>query len=54
MSEASARTVNTVFHADLSNAHPGEDYWVSVAGSRIPLVPHTPASLKAAHDAAHI
>jgi hypothetical protein len=52
MSELSVRTVNTVFHADLSDAHPGEDYWISVAGQRIPLAPHTPASLAAAHAAA--
>jgi len=39
------RRINTVFHADLSDAHPGEDYWVSVQGKRIPLVPHTPESL---------
>lgn len=52
MSQASVRTLNTVFHADLSDAHPGEDYWVSVAGRRVPLVPHTPASLAAAHAAA--
>ena len=25
-------TLNTVFHTDLSDAHQGEDYWVSVAG----------------------
>jgi len=52
MSQASGRTLNTLFHADLSDAHPGEDYWVSVAGQRIPLVPHTPESLAAAHAAA--
>jgi hypothetical protein len=52
MSELSVRTLNTVFHADLSDAHPGEDYWISVAGQRIPLAPHTPASLAAAHAAA--
>ena len=52
MSELSVRTLNTVFHADLSDAHPGEDYWISVAGQRILLAPHTPASLAAAHAAA--
>ena len=45
-------TIKTVFHADLSDAHAGEDYWVSAAGRRIRLVPHTPASLAAAHAAA--
>lgn len=38
---AQAAMLNTMFHADLSDAHPGEDYWVSVAGKRIPMVPHT-------------
>ena len=37
-------TLKTVFHADLSDAHPGEQYWVSVAGKRYPLVPHTETS----------
>jgi hypothetical protein len=41
--------LNTHFHADLSDAHPGEDYWVSVAGKRYPLVPHTQETLSAAH-----
>jgi hypothetical protein len=44
--------LNAVFHADLSDAHPGEDYWLSVAGRRIPMVPHTPATLNAALSAA--
>lgn len=33
--------MKTVFHADLSDAHPGEDYWVHAHGKRHPLVPHT-------------
>jgi hypothetical protein len=33
--------LNTQFHADLSDCHQGEDYWISVAGKRIPMVPHT-------------
>jgi len=45
-------TVNAIFHADLSDAHPGEDYWVSVAGKRIPMIPHTEESLAAALAAA--
>jgi len=48
MSQASRRSINTVFHADLSDAHPGEDYWVSVSGRRVPLVPHTAETLAAA------
>ncbi len=35
----------TLFHADLSDAHPGEDYWVSVAGRRHRLIPHDERSL---------
>jgi hypothetical protein len=49
MSQTAARMLHTQFHADLSDAHPGEDYWVSVAGKRHPLVPHTPETLSAAH-----
>lgn len=49
---ADAKIVNTMFHADLSDAHQGEDYWVSVAGKRIPMVEHTEASLAAAFAAA--
>lgn len=44
MTTSPAQTVKTVFHADLSDAHPGEQYWVSVAGKRHPLVPHTAQS----------
>lgn len=47
-SAASDRKLHTTFHADLSDAHPGEDYWVSVAGKRIPMVPHTQETLAAA------
>lgn len=46
------KMLNTMFHADLSDAHPGEDYWVSVAGKRILLVPHTEETLAQAHAAA--
>src|SRR6516225_7131247 len=49
MSQTTARMLHTQFHADLSDAHPGEDYWVSVAGKRYPLVPHTQETLNAAH-----
>jgi hypothetical protein len=52
MSQSTARPLNTVFHVDLTDAHAGEDYWVSVAGQRVPLAPHTPATLAAAHAAA--
>ncbi len=34
----------TVFHADLSQAYDGEDYWVRAAGGNHPLQPHTDAS----------
>ncbi|MGA2738971.1 MAG: hypothetical protein ABSG65_16155 [Bryobacteraceae bacterium] len=34
----------TIFHADLSDAFPGEDYWLVVGGDQIPLVPHTDAT----------
>ena len=37
--------MNTVFHADLSDAHPGEDYWVHANGKRHRLVPHTTETL---------
>lgn len=37
----SIKTVKTVFHADLSDGHADEQYWVSVAGKRYPLVRHT-------------
>jgi hypothetical protein len=33
-----------VFHADLSDAHPGESYWVRAANGNHPLVPHTDES----------
>jgi hypothetical protein len=46
-----ARMLHTMFHADLSDMHPGEDHWISVAGQRIPLVPHTETTLKAASAA---
>lgn len=47
-----ARILQTLFHADLSDAHPEEDHWISVGGKRIPLVPHTAETLAAAHAAA--
>ena len=37
--------VRTVFHADLSDAHPGEDYWIHAGGKRYPLVAHTADTL---------
>jgi len=42
-----------MFHADLSDAHPDEDHWISVAGQRIPLVPHTDATLNEAMATGH-
>ncbi len=44
--------ISTQFHADLSDAPAGEDHWVSVAGKRIPLVPHTDETRAAAFAAA--
>ncbi|MES2932998.1 MAG: hypothetical protein V4805_05865 [Pseudomonadota bacterium] len=40
--------MKTVFHADLRDAHPGEDYWLQACGHRYPLVPHTEQSRAAA------
>ena len=37
--------VPTVFHADLSDAHPGEEYWLHALGRRHALVAHTARSL---------
>src|SRR4051794_20592398 len=37
--------MRTVYHADLSDALAGEDYWVHARGKRYPLVPHTPETL---------
>ncbi|MDD5266974.1 MAG: hypothetical protein PHO08_07580 [Methylococcales bacterium] len=39
--EAIRPMMKTVFHADLSDAHPGEEYWVHANGKRHKLVPHT-------------
>jgi hypothetical protein len=49
MSQQPVRMLQTLFHADLTDQHDGEDYWVSVAGKRYPLVPHTAETLAAAH-----
>jgi hypothetical protein len=49
MSQQTTRMLHTHFHADLSDGHTGEDYWVSVTGKRYPLVPHTQETLSAAH-----
>jgi len=43
--------MKTVFHADLSDAHAGEDYWVQACGKRYPLVPHTDQTRAAAKAA---
>jgi hypothetical protein len=37
--------METVFHADLSDAHPGEDYWLHAHGKRYEFVAHTAESL---------
>ena len=37
----SGETVQTVFHADLSDGFPGEDYWLVVGNERIPMQVHT-------------
>jgi hypothetical protein len=44
--------MQTVYHADLSDAHPGEDYWLNALGKRYEFVPHTPESLDALKSAA--
>lgn len=33
--------IQTTFHADLSDAYPGEDYWVRANNANHPLKPHT-------------
>ncbi|MCF6299919.1 MAG: hypothetical protein L3J52_02200 [Proteobacteria bacterium] len=43
----SIKTVSTIFHADLSDAHSGEDYFIAHAGKRIKLVAHDKESLAA-------
>ncbi|BDV40332.1 hypothetical protein [Methylocystis bryophila] len=40
------KRLQTIFYADLSDAHPEEDHWVSVAGQRYPLEPFKPEGLK--------
>ena len=34
-------TMKAVFHADLSDAYPGEDYWVRANNANHPLIPHS-------------
>jgi len=49
------KTMRTVFHADLSDAHPGEDYWLVARGRRHRLIPHTADSrAKARAGAPHL
>jgi hypothetical protein len=43
--------VRTQFHLDLSDAFPGEEYWVNAWGKKHPVVPHT-AETRAAAKAA--
>lgn len=40
--------MKTVYHADLRDAHPDEDYWLHACGRRYPLIPHTAQSRSAA------
>jgi hypothetical protein len=44
--------MRTIFHADLSDAHPGEEYWLHAFGKRHSLVPHTEESRALARVAA--
>jgi hypothetical protein len=37
--------MHTVFHADLSDAHPGEEYWLHAMGKKYALIAHTPETL---------
>ena len=37
-------TMKCIFHADLSDAHPGEEYWLQACGRRYKLIPHTKES----------
>jgi hypothetical protein len=47
-------TMKTVFHADLSDAHAGEDDWVQACGRRYPLIAHTEQTRAAAKVASPI
>ena len=40
--------MKTVYHADLRDAHEGEDYWLHACGKRYPLVAHTDETRAAA------
>ena len=46
--QAAAPTMKTVFHIDLSDAHPGEEYYLHACGKRHTLVAHTPDSRRRA------
>lgn len=53
--QAKPKLMRTVFHADLSDGHDGEEYWVQVCGKRYSLVAHTDASRQQArNDAPHL
>lgn len=43
--QPSLKMMQTVFHVDLSDAHPGEDYWLHAHGKRYEVVEHTSESL---------
>lgn len=47
-SDGKRPVVQTVFQLDLSDAFPGQDYWVKAAGKRHPVFPHTKESRAAA------
>ena len=39
------KTMRTVFHVDLSDAHPGEEHWLSALGEQYEFAEHTPETL---------
>lgn len=48
----SPQRVKVIYHADLRDAHPDEDYWLVACGRHYPLVPHTSESRASAKIAA--
>ena len=49
--ESTRPMVRTQFHLDLSDAFPGEEYWVNAWGQQHPVVPHTAETRAAARAA---
>lgn len=43
--------MKAIYHADLSDAHPDEDYWLHACGKRYPLIAHTAQTRAAACSA---